>query len=59
VRLVACQPQTRALSFYRKAGWQSVELPSEWQAPSAKRSEKIIVRQNKTIPVHQLTGSHA
>jgi hypothetical protein len=59
VRLVACDPQTRALSLFNKSGWQAVSLPSAIAAPSAKRSEKIIVGQTKTIPVHQLTGRHA
>lgn len=59
VRLAACEPKTRALTFYRKSVWQQVDMPSDWVVPSAKRSEKIIVGQTKTVPVHRLTGRHA
>jgi uncharacterized protein YbcC (UPF0753/DUF2309 family) len=59
IRLAACDPKTRALTFYRKASWEAVELPADQAAPSAKRSEKIIVGQTKTVPVHRLTGRRA
>lgn len=58
VRFVSCEPQSRALMLYGQQGWQKITLPSALVAPSAKRSEEVIVGQTKTIPVHQLTGRH-
>ncbi|TRZ65288.1 MAG: DUF2309 domain-containing protein [Comamonadaceae bacterium] len=54
VRLVACHPDHRELLYYHSSGWEPVELPMDCLAPSANRSEDIIVGQTATIPVHIL-----
>lgn len=54
--LVACEPGSRDMKLYRRDSWQPVDLPEQLKAPAASRSEKIIVGQTKTIPVHQFTG---
>jgi uncharacterized protein YbcC (UPF0753/DUF2309 family) len=59
VRFAVCDPQTRALSLYRRQGWQAIELGKEGSVPVSSRSEKIIVGQTKTIPVHQFIGRHS
>ncbi|MGY6277509.1 YbcC family protein [Methylomonas sp. MgM2] len=56
VILVACQPPSRDMKLYRSGIWQGVDFPKDVKAPVADRSEKIIVGQTKTIPVHQFTG---
>jgi len=59
VRLVSCDPSSRALFLYAATGWEIVELPVDCEIPTATHSEKIIVGQTKTIPVHQLLRRHA
>ncbi|MGZ4970892.1 MAG: YbcC family protein [Methylobacter sp.] len=59
VRFVACHPTSRELSLYSVNGWEAVELPDAGEVPNATHSEKIIVGQTKTIPVHQLMRRHA
>lgn len=54
IRLVACDPISRALFLYGRDGWQPAEPATDHPLPVASRSEKIIVRQSRTIPVHQL-----
>ncbi|MEQ1635307.1 MAG: DUF2309 domain-containing protein [Methylococcales bacterium] len=57
VRLVACHPERRDLFFYHASGWEAIELPKDSTAPSALKSEQIIVGQRATIPVHVLRRS--
>jgi uncharacterized protein YbcC (UPF0753/DUF2309 family) len=59
VRVAACVPGSNELFLYAKTGWEAIELPDELEVPVAKRSEKIIVGRNTTIPVHQFTGRQA
>lgn len=59
VRFVSCHPDSRELSLYSVNGWEAIELPDSGEVPNATHSEKIIVGQTKTIPVHQLTRRHA
>jgi uncharacterized protein len=59
VRFVACHPDSRDLFLYSINGWEAIELVEEFKVPEASHSEKIIVGQTKTIPVHQLTRRHA
>lgn len=59
IRFVACHPDSRELLLYSSSGWEPVELPEGIEVPKASHSEKIIVGQTKTIPVHQLMGRHA
>ncbi|CAD6878375.1 Hypothetical transmembrane protein coupled to NADH-ubiquinone oxidoreductase chain 5 homolog [Methylomonas albis] len=54
IRLVACDPLTRELSMYSSTGWKVAEPASDKSLPVGSRSEKIIVGQTRTIPVHQL-----
>jgi len=54
VRLAACHPEHRSLFFYHSTGWETVELPTDYTAPSADYSEAIILNQRTTIPVHLL-----
>ncbi len=58
VRVVACVPGSCELFLYAKTGWEAIDLPVELATPSAEKSEKIIVGQDKTIPVHQFVGRH-
>jgi uncharacterized protein YbcC (UPF0753/DUF2309 family) len=55
VRVVSCHPETRDLFFYHATGWEAVLLP-DIIAPIANNSEKIILGQDKTIPVHSLAA---
>lgn len=57
VRLVACHPDTDAQYFYHQSGWEQVELPSDFIAPSAPLSENITIGQRTTIPVHLLRSA--
>ncbi|MCQ8106279.1 DUF2309 domain-containing protein [Methylomonas sp. SURF-2] len=59
VRFAVCDPQSRVLNLYRKQGWQAIELEKDIAAPVSSRSEKIIVGQTKTIPVHRFIGGHS
>lgn len=59
VRLVSCHPVSRELFLYAATGWEAVELPADCEIPSATHSEKIIVGQTETIPVHQLMRRQA
>ncbi len=54
VRLAACHPDSRDLFYYHSSGWEPVELPAEFVTPAAEQSERIIVGQHTTIPVHLL-----
>jgi uncharacterized protein YbcC (UPF0753/DUF2309 family) len=56
VRMAACEPDSRNLYLYSKNGWQDIKFPNNLEIPESDRSEKIIVGQDKTIPVHQFTG---
>jgi len=58
IRLVACNPGDHALFLYSQEGWQMAEPAIENPVPLATRSEKIIVGQARTIPVHRLTRSN-
>lgn len=57
VRLAACHPETRELSYYHRAGWEAVDLPGDFDAPTAARSEDVFLGQSTTIPVHLLRRS--
>jgi hypothetical protein len=59
VRFVSCHPTSRELFLYSVNGWEAVELPDNCEIPHSTHSEKIIVGQTKTIPVHQFTGRRA
>jgi len=59
VILVACDPSSREMKLYRRDIWQAVDLPRDIKAPLASHSEKIIVGQTRTIPVHQFSGRAA
>lgn len=59
VRFVSCHPTSRELYLYSVNGWETVELPTDYEIPNSSHSEKIIVGQTQTIPVHQLIGRHA
>lgn len=59
LRLAACHPQPRELRFFQGGAWQAVDLSADLVVPQANRSEKIIVGQTGTIPVHQLDGQAA
>lgn len=59
VRFVSCHPTSQDLFLYSVKGWEAVELSSDGIVPQASHSEKIIVGQTKTIPVHQLIKEHA
>ncbi|MGZ5009164.1 MAG: YbcC family protein [Methylobacter sp.] len=58
VRFVACHPNSRDLFLYSINGWEAIDLADDCAVPEASHSEKIIVGQTKTIPVHQLTRRH-
>ncbi|MCK9394326.1 MAG: DUF2309 domain-containing protein [Methylobacter sp.] len=59
IRFVSCHPASRELSLYSVNGWETVELPDGGEVPHATHSEKVIVGQTQTIPVHQLIRRHA
>ncbi|WP_020482898.1 YbcC family protein [Methylomonas sp. MK1] len=59
IRLVACDPVSRAMYLYSSDGWKVAEPATGRPLPIASRSEKIIVGQNRTIPVHQLERRQA
>ncbi len=54
IRLVACDPLSGRQFLYGANGWQEVEPAVTGPLPIGNRSEKIIVGQSRTIPVHQL-----
>ncbi|MGZ5000555.1 MAG: putative inorganic carbon transporter subunit DabA, partial [Methylomonas sp.] len=54
IRLIVCDPASRELYLYRHDGWQVAEPATDHPLPVASRSEKIIVGQTRTIPVHYL-----
>ncbi|POZ51087.1 YbcC family protein [Methylovulum psychrotolerans] len=54
VRLVACHPDSRELSYYFSTGWEAVDFSEQTDIPSAAYSETITQGQKATIPVHQL-----
>ena len=58
VRFVSCDPLSRQLLLYSVSGWKTIELPDNCEVPNATHSEKIIVGQTETIPVHQFTRRH-
>ena len=59
IRFVSCDPVSRELFLYHPDGWQATEPATESPVPTEHRSERIIVGQNRTIPVHQLTRRSA
>lgn len=59
VRFVSCHPQSHELFLYSVNGWEAIELADGYQVPRAQHSEKIIVGQTQTIPVHQFIRRHA
>lgn len=59
LRFASCHPMSRELLLYRRNGWQAIELPADKVTPTASRSEKIIVGQTQTIPVHQFKRRQA
>jgi len=59
IRLVACDPVSRALYLYSSDGWKVAEPAAGRPLPVASHSEKIIVGQTRTIPVHQLARRQA
>jgi uncharacterized protein YbcC (UPF0753/DUF2309 family) len=59
VRFVSCHPESHALFLYTVNGWETIELPDGSAVPQASQSEKIIVGQTGTIPVHQFIRRHA
>lgn len=59
VRLVSCAPDSHALHLYSAKGWEAVKLEADYAVPEAAHSEKIIVGQTKTLPVHHFTRRHA
>ncbi len=54
IRFIACDPISRALYLYGLGEWRRVEAATDNPLPVSSRSEKIIVGQTRTIPVHQL-----
>jgi len=56
VLFAVCEPDNRELKLYRRGAWLSVDIPEDWRVPAGKKSEKIIVGQSRTIPVHHLSG---
>lgn len=54
IRFMSCDPISREIFLYQKSGWTVIESTSLGPVPVASRSEKIIVGQHRTIPVHQL-----
>lgn len=59
LRFASCHPMSRELLLYRRNGWQAIDLPADSVTPTASRSEKIIVGQTQTIPVHQFKRRQA
>ena len=59
VRFVSCHPTSRELFLYSVNGWEKIALPEDNEVPQSTRSEKIIVGQTETIPVHQLIRRQA
>ncbi|GAB6142087.1 hypothetical protein JCM14076_28160 [Methylosoma difficile] len=57
VRLAACHPESRELYFYHQSGWEKIELPSDYQVPTADSSAVIIRGERHTIPVHILKAA--
>jgi uncharacterized protein YbcC (UPF0753/DUF2309 family) len=59
VRFVACHPESRQLFLYSFNKWEAVEFANDGEIPQATLSEKIIMGQTETIPVHQFIRRHA
>ena len=59
VRFVSCHPSSRELFLYSVNGWEPVKLADDGETPHSNHSEKIIVGQTQTIPVHQFIRRHA
>jgi len=59
VKFVSCHPSSRELFLYSINGWEAIELPNDYEVPLAIDSEKIILGQTETIPVHQFIRKHA
>jgi uncharacterized protein YbcC (UPF0753/DUF2309 family) len=59
VRFVACHPESRELFLYSVNGWESIEFANDSKTPQASISEKTIMRQTQTIPVHHKIRSPA
>ncbi len=59
VRFVACHPESRDLFLYSVSGWEKVEFADSCEIPQGTLSEKIIVGQTETIPVHQFIRRQA
>ena len=58
VRMAACLPGSRDLFLYNRRGWEKIDLPDELEIPVAEQSANAYMGQDKTIPVHYLTGRH-
>ena len=58
IRLVSCHPTTRVQFLYTSGSWEPINLPSDFNTPTADRSEDIFVGQTETIPVHKLLRSY-
>ena len=54
IRFVSHDPSIHIQFLYTANGWEAVDLPADMETPQASHSEKIIVGQSETIPVHQL-----
>ncbi len=59
VRFVACHPDNRELYLYSIAGWEKIEFADELKVSQSTHSEKIIMNQTTTVPVHQFIRKHA
>lgn len=59
IRLASCHPTTREQFLYNAGSWEPINLPSDFNTPTADRSEDIFVGQTETIPVHQLRRSYS
>ncbi|MCX7098036.1 MAG: DUF2309 domain-containing protein [Methylococcales bacterium] len=59
VRLVSCAPVSHDLHLYSALGWEAVEFDGAYAVPQATHSEKIIVGQTETLPVHHFNKVRA
>jgi uncharacterized protein YbcC (UPF0753/DUF2309 family) len=57
VRLVACDPATRQQHLYHKSGWQNIEIPDDYDVPSAADSLTLLnTKVRSAVRVYRLTG---
>lgn len=59
VRLASCHPVTKDVQFYSSSGWNLINLPKDFDTPTAVCSTEIYPGLTETIPVHILTGEAA